>query len=272
MVTIDTKTHTYRKGRVKYTPVSTILDLYRVPFDADHWSTYKAYQEILGADFKEMARGFNPSNPVLFRRLAQVVEREEMEKVRDRIQKEWKAGGNKSAKVGTKYHKDKENASYEYGYEVSPFTGEKYRTVGKNLVKDPRSKKFDLFSLPDGYYPELIIWNDEHRIAGTPDRLFIETVGDVRYIDIDDYKTVKKIDMTNKHQKFLAPLDYLQDTKYNKYRLQVSFYAWMLEQVGFTIRHTAFTHINQQYSFTYDKASIKLIIKDFKKKLARKKK
>jgi hypothetical protein len=272
MVTLDTKTHTYKKGRVKYTPVSTILELYRVPFDTDHWSTYKAYQEILGDDFKAMASGFNPSNPDLFKRLAQVVENKEMGKVRDRIKKEWRDGGTKSAKRGTKYHKDKENSSYEYGYEVNPFSGEKYRTVGRNIIKGPRAKKFDLFSLPDGYYPELIIWNDEYKIAGTPDRLFVETVGDIRYIDIDDYKTVKKIDTKNKHQRFLKPLDHLEDTRYNKYRLQVSFYAWMLEQVGFTVRHTAFTHINQQYSFTYDKASIKLIIKDFKRKLASKKK
>lgn len=47
---------------------------------------------------------------------------------------------------------------------------------------------------------------------------------------------------------------------YNHYRLQISTYAWMLEQAGYTIRNTAFTHLNQQYKFDYMKHEVQLML------------
>ena len=57
-----------------------------------------------------------------------------------------------------------------------------------------------------------------------------------------------------------SPLKHLDDCNYNHYRLQISTYAWMLEQEGYVVRSTRFTHLNKVYDFEYMKHEVELML------------
>lgn len=85
---------------------------------------------------------------------------------------------------------------------------------------------------------------------------------------IIDFKTDKKIDTSNVYQNFKAPIDHLQDCRYNKYCLQVSLYRYILESAGFDLPEPDkiiwINHNNENYKvFTipYLKEECELILK-----------
>ena len=72
---------------------------------------------------------------------------------------------------------------------------------------------------------EHMLWNDDHKIAGTSD-IIVDIGND--YFDVLDVKTNKKFDFFNKYGEYLLkPLDHLQNCKYNSYGIQLSLYAFM---------------------------------------------
>ena len=58
---------------------------------------------------------------------------------------------------------------------------------------------------------------------------------------IDDIKTNKEIKVENKWQKMKDPIKHMDDCNYNHYVIQMSTYAWMLEQFGYKCIGTRFT-------------------------------
>lgn len=84
----------------------------------------------------------------------------------------------------------------------------------------------DITDSKSKFYSELIIANDKYKVAGMSD-LIIER-GNFFYVV--DYKTNEKFTFTSKFNNyFLEPIDYLQDSKFNTYSLQLSLYAYMHE-------------------------------------------
>jgi hypothetical protein len=86
------------------------------------------------------------------------------------------------------------------------------------------------------------------------------------YNYIKTHNTNKKIDTTSMFGNMLDPVSHLNDCNYNHYRLQISVYAWMLEQAGYKVRGTRFTHLNNPYIFNYMKDEVEAILgikKDF---------
>lgn len=113
-----------------------------------------------------------------------------------------------------------------------------------NLNADYNDHVKDLKTLPDGVYPELRIYNHKYKKAGTVDKVIIETIDNIRWVDIKDYKT-------NKHplgyqgfkgQTMLGPLSYLQDASYSHYSLQMCIYGYFLEQFGYKVRSLELIH------------------------------
>jgi hypothetical protein len=156
--------------------------------------------------------------------------------------KEWKKKKDTALDRGDKIHAEKEELSFGRGYEkvsgaIRPvFNGELY--ANRNLT-----------DLPDGSYPELILYNNGWRIAGRADKVVIETIKGVRYVDIYDYKTNGRIDMlsyqdkSGKYKMMKAPVSHLMDTNFNHYSIQLSFYGYMLETHGFKVRNMQIIHI-----------------------------
>lgn len=267
--------HTYREGKIPYTSVSKILGKYKT-FDSKYWSTYKAYEKIYDdingkGEFKKLAKSWEREDYALFGYMDNIISPLEMEKERKKVLDDWNKKNKRSIAKGNIYHESAEASSYARGFEVNPFTGDKTPTIKKETIKgvDNHSLSTDLFELEDGFYPELLIWNEQYRIAGQADKVFIRTLDDgTRVVDLDDYKTNKKINIesfkhpTHGYTMMKAPLDHIMDCNFRHYELQLSFYAWMMECFGFHIGHMCFHHFNTRYDLDYRKTDVAIILED----------
>lgn len=63
--------------------------------------------------------------------------------------------------------------------------------------------------------------------------------------------------------KMLDPLSHLDDVNYNHYRLQISCYAWLLEQAGFIVSDLEFRHLTTPYRFKYMKKEVESIMPNY---------
>lgn len=82
-------------------------------------------------------------------------------------------------------------------------------------------------------YQEVCLYDTEHLIAGTSDKVLQCTSSSKSIFDLSDYKTnlSKGIQFKNDYgQYMLGPLSHLQDCNYNKYALQLSIYAYLLQK------------------------------------------
>lgn len=141
---------------------------------------------------------------------------------------------------GTKFHQLKEDALYNGAFWIND-QGIEVPVINQTLelLKRPGSHYPITDSMPDGVYPEMLLWSHPVEIAGTADWVYFEG----RYFDINDWKTNKVIKTEGfQGQCMLGPLDHLQDCNYTHYCLQISLYAYMLEQAGRTARSLSFTH------------------------------
>jgi CRISPR/Cas system-associated exonuclease Cas4 (RecB family) len=148
-------------------------------------------------------------------------------------QAQWGSMGAEACKIGSDHHKRKETDILGYA-------------PSDDDVKVPL--RVDYENLEDGNYPELLLWNHEYQLAGQADLVILETKGLKTYVDIIDYKTNKEIktesykDWKAGHQMMQGPLKHLQCCNYNHYNLQLSGYAWMMEQHGFIPRNIIIEH------------------------------
>ena len=69
----------------------------------------------------------------------------------------------------------REERSYAQGWEINPYTGTKLRVHRFEKKYDNQSIVDNLIDLPDGCYPELLIWDLEYGICGQEDKVYIET-------------------------------------------------------------------------------------------------
>lgn len=281
------KDHIYinEETNERYNSVSKLTSFFKVPFDRDFWSTYVAFKELMGPKkLKEEKKKTGLNGDDLIMHLNQFVDQDELVDTRNNVLKKWEKKNKDSISRGNNYHKQQEKKSYLTKKQENPFTNKPYDvhipdeidkedlTVDEILQfidsTEKKSINSNLYNLEDGYYPELLIWNDEYKIAGQADKVFITTDKStgIRYIDIDDYKTNTKIKTSNYFQKMNYPLNHLDDCNWNHYRLQISTYAWMLEQFGFQVRNTAFTHYNKMYKFDYMKSEVENMLRNFKNK------
>lgn len=207
-VTFDEALHEYKnpRGR-KYTSATTLVGKFKQPFDSIAVS--EAYAKKHG------------NTPEHWR-------------------KQWASITQHACARGTKFHKTKEKIMLETTGIIHNNTA--FPVVDINKFTEPN---IDYSTLPDGIYPELLLWNHYWEMAGLADIVTIE--GD--YFDIDDYKTNKKIDTSSyKHYKtghkmMKFPIQHLQDCNFIHYSIQLSIYAYMLEQLtGKTARRLTFHH------------------------------
>lgn len=266
------KDHTYRKNSIKYNSVSSTISKYKNPFDEKYWGTYKVYQKLLGKERFDSIRKssvFLKGDYLLFDKMKPLVNQDEFDSELQSLYNEWKETNIKSITKGKEYHDFKEKQAFELGYSVNPFTNEKYKTIASTLIIEDDDNQIrtpavkSLKDLEDGYHPELILWNDQNTIAGQADKVYITTKDDKRYVFIDDWKSNKKIVKTNYFDKMLSPLSHLDDANWIHYQLQISIYAWMLEQEGYIVAGTSITHINRHMPFEYLKKEVESIMPNF---------
>jgi len=131
------------------------------------------------------------------------------------IQARWEKIGKDSMARGTEIHE----------------ALQKYIEEGKKSVKwKSVIESFNKIKFQGSLLAEQILYNKELKIAGTTDLIEVGK----NYYNLYDFKTSKTIDFYNAYgqQMMLPPVEHLAHCNYNRYSLQLSMYAWMLEQEG----------------------------------------
>ncbi len=184
-ILFSSKDHKYTSGDKIFTSVSKLVSLYKNEFDSEYWSVYKALQRIYGDEEFKRLKGSGGDLGALIEQTDSVILNNTIEE----IKQEWKDKNIKSIDKGNLYHMAKEQSAYKRGYEINPFDNKEYPIIGDFSEKEEKYSIIDnLYDLQDGFYAELLMWNDQYSIAGQSDKIFIETIDDKRYIDVDDFK------------------------------------------------------------------------------------
>lgn len=135
----------------------------------------------------------------------------------DSVLKIWKDINKISTDRGSSYHLKKELEAYNEG--------------GKPVINEGEFKiGYGLKDL-EGFYPELMVYHPFYKICGTIDKAYIK---DKRF-KLGDFKTNKKgLERKGfKGQRLLTPISHLEDCNYWVYVLQLSLYAFILEEWGY---------------------------------------
>ena len=246
MVVFNEEEHKYSNVKGKqYISSTTIIHKYAQEFDGEFWSLYKALERIDINFVKNKSKYAKiKDEAILLKLVPSYIDLDVLDVVKRIILKEWKDKNDKSKVRGTKIHLEKENGSL--GKPKESFEGISYN-VNQKTVLDFSNISFDyLTELKDGYHSELLLWNHDLEIAGMSDVVIIETdkFGD-RWVSVLDYKTNREIKQSNKFQKMKYPLDHLDDANYFHYTLQLSLYCYLLECMGFKVKHLRLIWINE---------------------------
>lgn len=229
----------FDKDNRKYLSVTTFLKNFKETFEEDYWLNYKALEAIRN-DLKKDAEGNYVKMPgfygkVVGKNIMSCVKKEELDlhnQIKHEIKQMWASNNTKATEFGTSYHKMQETRDLKNSEVINPYDNTIYPVIpAPDCPEDNCTRKCDMV----GCYLELLIHDEEMRMAGQADKVFI--VNEEGEFDIRDYKTNGKLDFTSyKHKKMKAPFDELDDCSYMHYCLQLSIYAYMLERQGFKCR------------------------------------
>lgn len=251
MVIFRESDHSYHYNSEKYRSVSSLVEPFKT-FDKEAESLRMACKHIDPDMYGALASKYGYKSGRIVMEMLDVYDREELDTVQKQILAEWGEKGLKSRTDGTAFHKQKESEDIAAGGRINPYTQIWTPLVNIRQEGYDNNSVDDLSKLEPGYYPELLLFNHEHKMCGQADMVFID---DERRVYIDDWKTDQKVDMKSFYTKrygytFLkAPLDHVHDTNYWLYAIKLSFYAFMLEEAGFSIAEVGFTHVGSEHLY-----------------------
>jgi hypothetical protein len=291
-IKLDVESHVYTKGDIIYTSVSKVISSLHKKFeDEEHiWLFYKSLQynskihpdkikkfdkelnQLVGPKFfsperynKLVSYFFNYKHKIDI--VKSYMSSYEVQVVNDFIpfiKASWKKENLRSTTDGTAEHLKREEKSYADGYRFH--RGEKFKVINQ--------EHYDLSNLPEGIIPELIIHNDEFKVAGTSDLVIVHPN---RVISISDYKTNKVLESVNKYgDKMFEPLLHLHDCNISHYTVQLSLYAWMLQQYGYTIKDLSLLHVKKDqedflFNLDYLENEAEAVMHNHKRKMSERK-
>lgn len=204
-IKFNKKDHTYYKNGIKYDSVSSIIERYFSKFDADKIAKFKAYQSKKDAN--------------ILRKEGKYELAKELEKKGVRY---WKNLWKKNRDYGTAVHNNIQQC-----IQLSALcTPSLYKETNYALeyLHNFERKLSEPYTMS-----EVVLFNDEYKIAGTADVLIYEA--DTNSMYIIDWKVVNEIkdkSYNDKKSKLGLP-----DSNFWKYCVQLNLYAWMLRQNGF---------------------------------------
>lgn len=173
----------------------------------------------------------------------------------EQVKKKWAEEGRVAREKGTMFHALKEDEDIN----------QKDKPVFYSTIEDDIKPIRNLETLEDGVHPELTLYNNEFQACGTADKVIIETIDGIRYVDILDYKTSKTIDLESyydtrnqKHAMLANPLQSVMDCNFMKYSLQLSMYAFFLEKYNYVPRNLILIHLVIQESIEDKESKYKI--------------
>lgn len=150
--------------------------------------------------------GFDSDGSILKRKAQQLGMSEK------KLKKQWSDKGEKTSKLGTFFHK-----SIEHYFNTGKIKKDKFADIVKMFSEEYKFKG-QIFS-------ECRVFSPSLGLCGTSD--VVNLIDNT--INIMDFKcTEKPIDDWSFNRKFNVPIQHLNDSKLNKYTLQLSFYAYIL--------------------------------------------
>lgn len=197
--------HTYEYEGIKFVSATTYIKRFFKPFESEKISEVSA--RAWGVDKHELADMWNSSGII-------------------------------AAKLGTVVHEALEHyfKYQEIGKQISDKKGFDYNyAIPKHPIIRRIIEEFIAIDTAKGkIYAEALITDSKKGICGHADR--VEVIDEEKKIcRVHDYKVNIDSEEIDKYSKVLSPFDYLPANKLSKYQLQLSIYANMLEESGWTV-------------------------------------
>lgn len=172
---------------------------------------------------------------------------------RDEIKAQWKENGLEKSKHGTQVHDAIEQFLLDNIDVIDILDSFDAESQKKILAATNYANKQELLHSPVDIAPELQIYSDYHGLAGTIDLIFEREDGSVV---LYDWKTNDKIKTSGfwdaekrDTKKALPPIEELDDCHLSKYTLQLSVYAYILEQeYGVDVEELNLVHLSPSVS------------------------
>ena len=263
----------------KYISVTTLIDSFTQDFDKDFWSAYKALEVLIPKENWAMEKKSLLSKHRIDDSLLALynITQDDLNREQQKILDSWDEENRKSCERGTAIHSELEHGFYSKGKNCDV---SKFGLGGKFECRQNYSE----LDLPRGVYPEYLIHKKTKdgilMLAGQVDLI----IKDGNDIIIVDHKTNKEIKMkagfnnsTKSEQKMKYPLNNLPDSNFWHYSLQLSTYAWMLQQINpdFVIKDLILNHYdhkgnNTLYHCDYLKDEVERMLVWYKKELIKK--
>ena len=267
-VVYSDEAHVYidKTDQQKYVSVTTLIGKYENPFDVFFWSSYKTCEKLMSEEtfhvLKETLLATKRWTDDMIEKLH--LDPIIFDKTRKEIQKGYDDERNKSCERGTKIHSN---------FEEMYYTSEKQdlKKFGLGGVFTCKKGYYEL-DLEKGVYPEFLVSLKSSdgilRVAGQIDLL----IKDGNDIIIADYKTNKKNKFSRIMMKY--PLNNIEDCNFYHYSLQLSTYAYLLQQIKpeLNIKKLMLIHIDHddkitEYTVDYLKNDVERMLKHYKKLL-----
>lgn len=254
--------------------VTDLIHSFVAPFDKEFWSGVKALEKLIPRDRWQVEKKSVLSKHRIDSDLLMMYDISEADFNREKqnVLDQWEKNKQDACDRGTQIHKQLENS-----FKNGNASLERFGLGGKfEVVND-----YSGLDLPRGAYSEYPVSVDckEFVLKGKIDLL----VKDGNDIIIIDFKTNGKINQkaqsynqqTRTSQRMLYPLNRLDNCNFNEYQLQLSVYAWMLQQVkpGLNVRELIIYHIDPvsgkgtMYKCEYMQHEVQSMLQYYKKKL-----
>lgn len=223
----------------RYTSVTTLIHEYTGGFDEHFWSHYKAAQRMIEGPEPEKWRDWKmgylkSGDKGAF--LAKALSLPGIEGQRRALIKEWRANNKRATDYGSAFH-DSQEAKYRKAYNSPQVQG---RDIAYPALLPENHEG-------NGVHLELYVYHHGLRLAGAIDRARVFSNGEFEIVDFKSNKALKfdtwQNPWTGHKDMMKAPLGHLPDCNYSHYTMQLSLYAWMLEQLGYRCRMLKILHI-----------------------------
>lgn len=232
-----------KAGLIRQIPsVGKLYGRFFPEFEVDYWLTNGALKALIPEKLAEKRDGrIKPPAEEVFPELLAMVDPADFFNERAKLEEFWAFKRQNSAFLGTKFHTMMENEAKSNGYIVNPWNGEVFDLVQWEKQYDNEAYPGDLADLPAGGYSELLVYDLELNVAGQIDMCFIKRVGKRKLISLGDFKTNEKKPDRSGMDYGTGPLEHLMDCKHNRYAMQLSMYAYILEKAGFEVQEIGYS-------------------------------
>ena len=265
-VKLEKESHVYTDSRgVVYESVTRVIKCFTQEFEAEKISYHVAAKRDKESMAEAIKRGVSQVTVLNgYPKYNRGITRED-------VLLEWKENSREACDMGTLVHDGAEKFLL-YGIKSGNEYDRYYEWLRKHV------------SWYKKIYPECVLYSKKYGIAGTSDLVCSRTGVGGGIVDIKDYKTndisfnsigedfyTKQRKHYNRYMK--DPLGHLEECDYNKYALQLSIYAYMLEEeFGYKIGNLEVVNMKWKsivkpstFPITYMKEEVKLILDYWKK-------